>query len=114
MNQDNDTILKSLPHKWPIYRKVKRGFYMMRRLGPQYRKNDFAFFIDAISWDDKEYGDIFGPDKVNYAHHRLIKIKHFRYALDGEWHSTTRPTVPMDRWIGYQIAERKLINARLY
>lgn len=35
--------------------------------------------IDGVRWP-RWHADFFNADKVNYAHHRLIRAKHFRYA----------------------------------
>lgn len=88
---------------------MKRGFYLMRRRGPQFLKDDFAFFIDAISWDDEEFGDIYGPDKVNHAHHRLIRIRHFRKA-QVKWSFEPMTDHQFDQVWAYGIAESNLIK----
>lgn len=73
------------PVTWDDYRKMKRALYLARRKGPQFINDDFAFFIDAISWDDEQYGDIFGPDKVNHAHHNLMRARCFLRASEREF-----------------------------
>ena len=70
------------------YQLLPEGEYVPSRAE---RQEDLATAIDGATWDK----DFFGPDKVNHAHHRLIRIRHFQRAracaagrlTDGRLHS---------------------------
>ena len=48
------------------------------------RRDKLASKIDGNHPEDYTYElePFFGPDKVNHAHHRLTRIRHFQYACE--------------------------------